>query len=370
MQREQDVVDLASDDEQQHRSRDRSLSPDLQASSPENSPPRARFRSNNDRLLRGLREGRVASSLSSSRREQQPVISLVQSPDITSSRSNTRSSSNNESTRNPGNSANQQWTCSRCTLINPTTQSRCSACEAIRQVDDDEVIYQRTINSSNQRNQGSSTSHFVGGGAFLGGMLGAADAYANGTGIARGAMRGAVSGAVGGALYREILRPVAPPSAAAAAGASYRTLGSNASYAAAFSNDGWGHRPNNTNIYHNRVFLDRNNVFDYMMQSMAMRQQPNIDNMSYEALLERFGDGNENKNLAASQQTIASLPSSIISDPNELPEDKRQCVICMEDYEKGDERTMLPCWHGFHKECVNRWLSSKGSCPVCKTEIG
>jgi hypothetical protein len=201
-------------------------------------------------------------------------------------------------------------------------------------------------------------------------MLGAADAYANGTGIARGAMRGAVSGAVGGALYGEILRPVAPPSAAAAAGASYRTLGSNASYAAAFSNDGWGHRPNNANIYHNRVFLDRNNVFDYMMQSMAMRQQPNIDNMSYEALLERFGDGNENKNLAASQQTIASLPSSIISDPNELPEDKRQCVICMEDYEKGDERTMLPCWHGFHKECVNRWLSSKGSCPVCKTEIG
>ena len=107
------------------------------------------------------------------------------------------------------------------------------------------------------------------------------------------------------------------------------------------------------------------------MQSMAMRQQqPNIDNMSYEGLLELFGDGNENKNLAAPKHIISSLPSSIISDPNQLPEDKRQCVICMDEYEKGDERTMLPCWHGFHKECVNRWLNNKGCCPVCKTEVG
>ena len=107
------------------------------------------------------------------------------------------------------------------------------------------------------------------------------------------------------------------------------------------------------------------------MQSMAMRQQqPNIDNMSYKGLLELFCDGNENKNLAAPKHIISSLPSSIISDPNQLPEDKRQCVICMDEYEKGDERTMLPCWHGFHKECVNRWLNNKGCCPVCKTEVG
>jgi hypothetical protein len=183
-------VNLASDDDRPNG--DRSLSPDLLASSPESSPPRARFRrNNNDGLSHGSTGGRAAPLLSPARRDrqQQSVISLVQSPDA-SNRSNRRNSSNNETTRNFSNMTNQQWTCTRCTLINPTSQTRCSACEATRQLDDDEIIFQRTTNSSYQRNQGASTSHFVGGGAFIGGMLGAAGAYANGTGVARGVIGG------------------------------------------------------------------------------------------------------------------------------------------------------------------------------------
>jgi len=93
-----------------------------------------------------------------------------------------------------------------------------------------------------------------------------------------------------------------------------------------------------------------------------------IDNMSYEQLLERFGDGSENR--GASSGAISSLPVSKVGDPqSELPEDKRQCSICLEDFESGDDRTSLPCLHGFHTECVNRWLKSNGICPVCKTSV-
>ena len=85
-------------------------------------------------------------------------------------------------------------------------------------------------------------------------------------------------------------------------------------------------------------------------------------------LLERFGDGSENR--GASSGAISSLPVSKVGDPqSELPEDKRQCSICLEDFESGDDRTSLPCLHGFHTECVNRWLKSNGICPVCKTSV-
>lgn len=93
-----------------------------------------------------------------------------------------------------------------------------------------------------------------------------------------------------------------------------------------------------------------------------------VDGMSYERLLEVFGDGTENR--GASPEDVASLPVAEIRDPDrELPGDARRCSICLEDFRRGEERTSLPCLHGFHSGCVGRWLVSNGSCPVCKTSI-
>eukprot|EP00592_Proboscia_alata_P002717 CAMPEP_0194370286 /NCGR_PEP_ID=MMETSP0174-20130528/18560_1 /TAXON_ID=216777 /ORGANISM="Proboscia alata, Strain PI-D3" /LENGTH=91 /DNA_ID=CAMNT_0039147631 /DNA_START=98 /DNA_END=374 /DNA_ORIENTATION=+ len=38
----------------------------------------------------------------------------------------------------------------------------------------------------------------------------------------------------------------------------------------------------------------------------------NIDGMTYEQLLERFGDGNENRVRGASADVIASLPTTVV----------------------------------------------------------
>lgn len=95
---------------------------------------------------------------------------------------------------------------------------------------------------------------------------------------------------------------------------------------------------------------------------------PDIDNMSYEELIQRFGDGSENR--GAKSRDIMQLPVSIVKDPEkELPEDARQCMICLEDFEPGDRRMTLPCLHGFHEACCKKWLKQNGSCPVCKARV-
>lgn len=43
----------------------------------------------------------------------------------------------------------------------------------------------------------------------------------------------------------------------------------------------------------------------------------------------------------------------------------------MEDYTEGNELRFLPCskLHHFHIECVDPWLESNKSCPLCKRKI-
>eukprot|EP00529_Nitzschia_sp_RCC80_P013208 CAMPEP_0113471368 /NCGR_PEP_ID=MMETSP0014_2-20120614/16939_1 /TAXON_ID=2857 /ORGANISM="Nitzschia sp." /LENGTH=585 /DNA_ID=CAMNT_0000363995 /DNA_START=116 /DNA_END=1873 /DNA_ORIENTATION=- /assembly_acc=CAM_ASM_000159 len=94
----------------------------------------------------------------------------------------------------------------------------------------------------------------------------------------------------------------------------------------------------------------------------------NIDGMSYEQLLARFGDGSENR--GADDSSINRLPVKKLEDPQkELPEDARQCMICLEDFEKGETRMTLPCLHGFHSQCCTKWLRQNGTCPICKSNV-
>jgi Ring finger domain/Zn-finger in Ran binding protein and others len=94
----------------------------------------------------------------------------------------------------------------------------------------------------------------------------------------------------------------------------------------------------------------------------------NTDGMNYEQLLQAFGDGTEN--MGASDHDIQQLPVSVVVDPDkDLPEDRRTCNICLEDFVAKDERRTLPCLHGYHKECSDKWLKTNASCPVCKHSI-
>ncbi|OWM72253.1 RING-H2 finger protein ATL79-like [Punica granatum] len=44
------------------------------------------------------------------------------------------------------------------------------------------------------------------------------------------------------------------------------------------------------------------------------------------------------------------------------------CAICLTEFEEGEAvRVLKRCRHGFHAECIERWLCSHASCPNCRS---
>uniref|UniRef100_A0A5B6YXZ8 RING-type E3 ubiquitin transferase n=1 Tax=Davidia involucrata TaxID=16924 RepID=A0A5B6YXZ8_DAVIN len=50
--------------------------------------------------------------------------------------------------------------------------------------------------------------------------------------------------------------------------------------------------------------------------------------------------------------------------------DQTECVICLGELEDGDMVRLLPnCMHAFHVPCIDKWFTSRTSCPVCRSPI-
>ncbi|KAG2649868.1 E3 ubiquitin-protein ligase ATL9-like [Panicum virgatum] len=46
------------------------------------------------------------------------------------------------------------------------------------------------------------------------------------------------------------------------------------------------------------------------------------------------------------------------------------CAVCLEGVRRGETVRQLPsCRHLFHKECVDMWLHSHATCPLCRCDV-
>ncbi|PNX78977.1 RING-H2 finger protein ATL72-like [Trifolium pratense] len=46
------------------------------------------------------------------------------------------------------------------------------------------------------------------------------------------------------------------------------------------------------------------------------------------------------------------------------------CPICLGEFMDGEKVRVLPnCNHGFHVECIDKWLLSHSSCPTCRQSL-
>ncbi|KAG0262772.1 hypothetical protein DFQ27_002138 [Actinomortierella ambigua] len=47
--------------------------------------------------------------------------------------------------------------------------------------------------------------------------------------------------------------------------------------------------------------------------------------------------------------------------------DAAKCLVCMCEYEEGEDLRALDCKHGFHQECIDKWLTTGANkCPICR----
>ncbi|KAH7577014.1 hypothetical protein ACOSP7_002267 [Xanthoceras sorbifolium] len=74
---------------------------------------------------------------------------------------------------------------------------------------------------------------------------------------------------------------------------------------------------------------------------------------------------------------IASLPMFIFKQSPAADDDQpdavatatTECSVCLSNLENQEMARMLPnCKHTFHAECIDMWLSSHSTCPICRTE--
>lgn len=68
---------------------------------------------------------------------------------------------------------------------------------------------------------------------------------------------------------------------------------------------------------------------------------------------------------------VEALPLRRVTaaDLAQLPDEHRSCTICLEEFRTGDQQRTLPCFHRFHKACVDQWLRQDNTCPLCKHSL-
>ena len=115
-----------------------------------------------------------------------------------------------------------------------------------------------------------------------------------------------------------------------------------------------------------------NMFFNNSSGTMSRRRMiPFIDftNNSFGINLDELIGRLRNRNHPTDQEILNELPETTIDDVNKLDPEKKNCVICLEDFKNGDKATILPCIHLFHTSCIQNWLKTQNCCPICKFKL-
>lgn len=87
-----------------------------------------------------------------------------------------------------------------------------------------------------------------------------------------------------------------------------------------------------------------------------------------QALAERLFRMNEqslgsppaDKNFVQGLTEVQYTPDACVEDT---------CSICLDQFKEEDRIVVLPCHHGFHKDCLDPWLTMHSECPQCRHKL-
>ena len=143
-------------------------------------------------------------------------------------------------------------------------------------------------------------------------------------------------------------------------------------------------RRNNIELFNNFQHRMRllNALLAHRRRLIILNQQLNNNSSNFgeddNIINVNFNFLNEDNNINNNEQIIRNLPSFKIDEKflvssqkgDNKNENFEKCIICMEKYVLNDEVETLPCFHIFHKECIEHWLKAgKDTCPICKNKV-
>mmetsp|Transcript_28512 Transcript_28512/g.51515 ORF Transcript_28512/g.51515 Transcript_28512/m.51515 type:complete len:458 (+) Transcript_28512:75-1448(+) len=65
------------------------------------------------------------------------------------------------------------------------------------------------------------------------------------------------------------------------------------------------------------------------------------------------------RSLGANDELLR--PTQVVGD-----QQHQTCAVCLEPYQVGETVRTIPCFHTFHKACIDPWLAQRAECPICK----
>jgi len=104
----------------------------------------------------------------------------------------------------------------------------------------------------------------------------------------------------------------------------------------------------------------------YSLGHQSARPEMMLD---YNALMDVHERFNQPRGLEP--QLLESLPEYQFqkAKSQNMSGEHKSCMICMEEFEDGENIRLLPCLHRFHRDCIDKWLNTSTTCPVCKKDI-
>ena len=77
-------------------------------------------------------------------------------------------------------------------------------------------------------------------------------------------------------------------------------------------------------------------------------------------------------NRGATTERIQQLPTLVYKskvNTGDGTTEPETCAVCLCEFEEGEQIRTLPCFHKYHACCIDRWLTQKSQCPVCRADV-
>ncbi|CAL0317849.1 unnamed protein product [Lupinus luteus] len=84
------------------------------------------------------------------------------------------------------------------------------------------------------------------------------------------------------------------------------------------------------------------------------------------------GTGSRSESRGLKQEIIDTFPTFLYSNVKRLKIGKETlaCAVCLNEFQDDETLRLIPnCNHVFHPSCIDVWLSSHSTCPVCRANL-